>query len=155
MPSELLISPFVAEYQDDVRKLILEGLSEHFGFVDESLNPDLNDIQAEFIARGQSFVVAHIGDTLVGTGALIHEKDNIGRIVRMSVNREYRRRGIGKALVEHLLKLAHQRNLERILIETNNDWDDAIGLYKRCGFVEYHRDDVSVYLSKKLKRHMI
>jgi hypothetical protein len=45
MSSELLITPFVAEYQNDVRRLILEGLREHFGHIDESLNPDLNDIQ--------------------------------------------------------------------------------------------------------------
>jgi len=35
-------------------------------------------------------------------------------------------------------------------VETNNDWYDAIGLYERCGFVEYDRDAESVYLALPL-----
>jgi GNAT superfamily N-acetyltransferase len=144
--STFTIRSFAAPDQASARALILAGLGGHFGFIDETCNPDLDDIMANYVAHGSAFVVAQNGEGLIGTGALIAEDERTGRIVRMSVRREARRQGIGKALVEHLLNLARVRQFSRVLVETNNDWDDAIGLYSRCGFVEYDRDDVSVYL---------
>ena len=144
--SNITIRPFKASDQRAARALILEGLGEHFGSIDETCNPDLDDIMAHYVARGSAFVIAVSSNSLIGTAALIAEDAHTGRIVRMSVRREARRQGIGKALVEHLLNLARDRRFSRVVVETNNDWDNAIGLYKRCGFVEYDTDDVSVYL---------
>ena len=148
---DLLIRPFEAKDQEVARTLILEGLGEHFGNIDESLNPDLDDITASYIAQGHAFVVAQIDENLVGTGALIREDENIGRIARMSVRKQHRRRGVGRALTKHLIKMARGRGFKRLLVETNNDWDDAIGLYKHCGFIEYDLDDVSVHMGLDLK----
>jgi putative acetyltransferase len=64
----------------------------------------------------------------------------------MSVCPQQRRQGIGRALVAHLLDMARQRGFSRVLVETNHDWEDAVTLYRRCGFVEYARDEVSVYM---------
>jgi GNAT superfamily N-acetyltransferase len=148
--SNITIRPFQAKDQLAARDLILDGLGGHFGFIDQSLNPDLDDIMAHYVAPGNVFVVAHVEGQLVGTGALIAEGEYSGRIVRMSVRRDARRHGIGQALVAHLLALARKRRYTRVLVETNNDWQDAIGLYTRCGFAEYARDDVSVYLELNL-----
>ena len=77
---------------------------------------------------------------------LVTEDEDVGRITRVSVQHKHRRKGIGSALVKHLVGIARRRGLKRLLVETNNDWHDAIGLYKRCGFLEYGRDDISVYM---------
>ena len=130
------IRPFVAADQAAVRRLILTGLGDHFGFVDESRNPDLDDIQAGYVGRGHLFVVAERDNEIVGTGALIEEEPGVGRLVRMSVGSRHRRQGIGRGLVEHLVAVARERGYRRLLVETNDDWDDAIGLYLDCGFVE-------------------
>lgn len=148
--SELLIRPFEASDQESARRLILEGLSEHFGFIDETLNPDIDDIVAHYIARGHVFLVVQIENDLVGTGALIIKDGGIGQIVRISVHRDYRRRGIGKAVVERLIELARQRGMRRLLVETNNDWYDAIGLYKHLGFIEYRRNAREVHMALDL-----
>src|SRR5437870_1312389 len=81
---DFLIRPFEPRDQDAVSKLILEGLGEHFGFIDETLNPDLADIMKCYIIPGHTFLVAYIGSNLVGTGALIRENEGSGRIVRVS-----------------------------------------------------------------------
>jgi ribosomal protein S18 acetylase RimI-like enzyme len=57
---------------------------------------------------------------------------------------------LGRALVSHLLQIARERRLRKVIVETNNDWYDAIGLYERCGFAEYDRDEVSVYMELEL-----
>jgi len=141
---ELLIKPFEPGEQEAVRRLILEGLGGHFGFVDETLNPDLNNIMQSYIVPGGVFLVAYLGSELVGTGALVLEKEDIGRVVRVSTSHRHRRQGIATTIMQHLLRIARQRGYRRVVISTNNDWEDAIGLYKYLGFTEEIRTPLGV-----------
>ena len=143
----MIIRLFKPPDQSAARQLILTGLGEHFGFIDETCNPDLDDIAANYIEPNHTFVVAEIETKLVGTGALITEREGTGRLVRMSVSRKHRRKGIGRALVSYLLDIARQQGFTRVVVTTEPDWEDAIGLYRHCGFTEYKRDDVDVYFS--------
>lgn len=151
LSDHIIIRPFVLADQPVVRRLILEGLGEHFGFIDETMNPDVDDIVAHFIAPGHIFLVAQCEMDIVGTAALILLGDGVAQMVRVSVSAQHRRRGIGRMLVNQLIGIARECGLQRIEVETNNDWEDAIGLYRRYGFVEHDRDDESVYMSLPLK----
>ncbi len=144
--SSAKIRLFQPEDQEAARDLILSGLGEHFGYIDPSYNPDVNDIGANYVTAGHPFVVGERDGVLVGTGALLVHDEEVGQLVRMSVHQGQRRQGLGRALVSHLLQIARGRGLRKVIVETNNDWYDAIGLYERCGFVEYDRDEVSVYM---------
>ena len=145
-PSSVSIRPFVPGDQEAARRLILEGLGQHFGFIDKTLNPDLDDIRMSYIECGALFVVAEFGGEVAGTGALIREAPGISRIVRMSVSAKCRRRGFGRELVSFLLDAARRRGDRRVVIETNENWHDAIGLYLACGFHEDRCEDGSVHL---------
>ena len=147
---EIQIRPFRPLDQEVVKKLILEGLGEHFGRINPDLNPDLNDIHVSYVEAGHYFVVAEIEGEIVGTAALITESPEVGRIVRVTVSQKQRRSGIGRQLVKHLMNKAIKKGFSQILVETNHDWFDAIRLYQRCGFEEYDRDEESVYLSINL-----
>lgn len=149
------IRPFTPRDQHAARRLVLDGLGEHFGSIDETRNPDLDDIWTHYIAQGDLFVVVEAGVALIGTGAMRaeagHLGDQRGRIVRVSVAPVYRRYGIGRTIVAHLVQVACQRGLSRLLVETNHDWVAAIGLYQRCGFQPYDRDEESVHLALALR----
>jgi GNAT superfamily N-acetyltransferase len=118
--------------QKAARQLILGGLSEHWGMLDWSLNPDLNDIATAY-ADG-IFLVAYWNDQLVGTGALIPDGPGVGRIVRMSVERSLRRQGIGRALLNALIERGRKACYSEIVLETTATWQDAVEFYKQCGF---------------------
>ena len=126
----MIIRSFEPCDQNAARQLILTSLGEHFGFIDETCNPDLDDIAANYIEPGHTFVVAEIEAKLVGTGALITEREGTGRLVRMSVSQKHRRKGIGRALVTYLLDIARQQGFTRVVVTTEPDWEDAIGLYR-------------------------
>ncbi len=132
--------------------MILEGLGEHFGSIDETLNTDLDDIMQHYVEQGHIFVVAFLDQVPVGAGALVQEDKYVGRLVRISTHGTYRRRGIGKAMVEHLLDRARQRGYRHVLIETNNGWNDAIRLYKHLGFVEDICNEAGVHMVLELNR---
>ncbi len=149
----LTIRPFALADQSAARRLILDGLGEHFGDIDEACNRDIDDIAGMYVERGHLFLVAEAGSELVGTGALFFEDGRVGRLVRVSVARHWRRQGLGQALVQRLMEAARGQGLARLWMETNDDWDAAIGLYAACGFAEYGRRDGNIYMALDLIRN--
>ena len=103
-----------------------------------------------YTKAGHEFIVAELEAWMVGTGALLYEDNNRGRIVRVSVNPKFRNRGYGEAIVKHLIRLGQKNGLGQIVVETNQDWISAIDLYQKCGFQPYDRDDESLYLRMDL-----
>jgi N-acetylglutamate synthase-like GNAT family acetyltransferase len=114
------------------------------------MNPDLDDIWQHYVVPGNVFVVAEVDGRIVGSGALIEESKGVGRLVRMSVSPDWQRRGIGRKLVQYLIQKAQEQGCQHLLVSTNHDWYDAIGLYQSCGFCQYDRDEESVYFQQKL-----
>ena len=148
------IRPFVPADQAAVRTLILDGLREHWGKLDPSLNPDLDNIAASYSTPGHVFRIAEIGHVLAGAGALKIAGD-VGQIVRVSVSPQWRRRGVGRALVAALLEATRARGLTRVWMETNDDWSDAIGLYRQCGFREYDRRAGCIFMELDLSGNQV
>jgi putative acetyltransferase len=148
------IRPFAPADQAAARALILEGLREHWGWLDPDLNPDLDNIAASYTTPGHIFLIAEIERRLAGTGALEIHGDS-GQIVRVSVCPKYRRRGAGHALVVALLEAARARGLARVWMETNDDWGDAIGLYRQCGFREYDRREGCIFMELDLSGNQV
>ena len=89
---------------------MLQGLAEHFGFIDPSLNPDLHDIESSFITAGHSFFVAEYDGNVIGTVGLLFESRR-ARIVRMSVDKDHRKTGIASALLARCVEATRSRGL--------------------------------------------
>ncbi|MCL0056989.1 GNAT family N-acetyltransferase [Dehalococcoidia bacterium] len=106
------IRPVDETTQEHARVLILSGLGERFGYIDEMLNQDLNDIVANYVEKAHIFLIGTIGNEIVCTGALVQEDQSTGRVVRMSVAKEYRRRGFGTAMLQRLMDLAREKDIE-------------------------------------------
>ncbi|RPI78274.1 MAG: N-acetyltransferase, partial [Chloroflexi bacterium] len=120
------------QYQADAKELILAGLEEHWGVLDPTKNPDLDDIAASY--AGEIFILAKRNGKIVGTGAVVQEDEQTGRVVRMSVTKEMRRYGIGSRILEALCTAAQKRGYKRLVLETTTGWQDAEAFYQRFGF---------------------
>jgi len=145
----ITIRSFVPSDQHAARDLILAGLGEHFPDLDPAYNPDLDDISQAYTAQGHVFVVAEADGHLVGTGGLLVQ-GSAGQLVRVSVAHDRRGRGIGRALVEHLVIVAQARGLTRAWMETNDDWYAAQALYRACGFQEFDHREGCVFMRRQL-----
>jgi putative acetyltransferase len=144
------IRPFTPTDQAAAKQLILAGLAEHWGVLDLSLNPDLDDIQASYLDSGGAFIVVEAGGQLIGTGGLLPETAVSARIVRVSVAPAYRQQGIGRALTAHLLEIARQTGCTKVVVETTATWEPAIRLYQNFGFAEVARRDGNVHFEMAL-----
>ena len=137
----MTLRPFEPDDQPSLRRLVLDGLGDHWGTIDERLNPDLDDIAGWYGPLDGYTVVASVepDGRIVGGGTLHRDgdpADRTGRLVRMSVDKTLRGRGLGRRLVEHLVAEAARRGYAAVVCETTDTWQDAIALYRRSGFAE-------------------
>jgi GNAT superfamily N-acetyltransferase len=122
----------------------------HFGWIDESKNPDLDDIELNYLHCGHEFWVAEDDERIVGTAGLLIEPPANARVVRMSVEQTVRRRGIARLLMQQLIQSARDHGLEAVWAYTEPHWLDAVGFYISQGFVQVGQDEVDVHLRLKL-----
>ncbi len=142
---ELTIRPFIPSDQDEVKALILAGLVDHWGFLDPTRNPDLNDIAASY--AGATFLVARRDGRMVACGALAPRGEGCAEIVSMSVARELRRLGLGRMILERLLAQARASGIRRVVLETTETWQEVIAFYLSFGFRITHHQDGDVYFA--------
>jgi putative acetyltransferase len=143
--SEITILPFQPEDQSAVKNLILAGLEEHWGVLDLTKNPDLDEIALTYAPA--TFLVAWQNDKIVGTGALVPKPDGAAEVVRMSVASDWRRKGIGKKILQELCKQAKLNGYRRLVLETTETWSEVIEFYQQFGFQITHHLDGDVYFS--------
>jgi len=127
------------ELHDAVRSLILDGLREHWGRLDPSLNRDLDDLSTAY-ADGMTLAACHRGE-VVGTATVHRRDENSAQIVRMSVAPVHRRSGLGRRLTDSLIDKARGWGMERVVLETSAEWTDVVEFYERCGFTMTHYED--------------
>jgi len=132
-----------------VQALILAGLEDHWGFLDEGTTPDLKHISAYY--QTGVFLVAWFEGEFVGTGAFIPRSDETVEVVRMSVTKQMRRRGFGRQMLYELCSQAVQTGYKRVILETTDTWQDVISFYKAFGFQITHYTDGDVYFELDLQ----
>ena len=105
-----------------------------------------------------TFWTAWDRDTLVAVGALKRLTEDHGEVKSMHTALSARRKGIGSAMLQHIIAFAQSRGISRLSLETGS-WDyfqPAVALYRKHGFVEcgpfadYVQDPNSVFLTLDL-----
>lgn len=78
-------------------------------------------------------VIAWLGDAAVATGRLILRTDH-ARVGRMAVLREHRGHGVGRAVLDELVRSAQDLKVCRVILHAQVH---AIGFYEAAGFLRF------------------
>jgi putative acetyltransferase len=115
---------------------------------------------AALVAPHVAFLIARRDGRAVGCGAVVcgegRAGQKFGEIKRMWVDPGQRGGGIGVALLDALVAAARVRGLSVLRLETGISQPEAIGLYRRAGFVEcgpfggYQPDPLSLFMELDL-----
>jgi putative acetyltransferase len=105
-----------------------------------------------------TFWSAWDGSLLLGCGALKELDRKHGEVKSMRTPNALRRRGAGRAILTHIIKVARSRAYERLSLETGSmeAFKPAQQLYESFGFTycepfgEYVEDPNSVFMSLRL-----
>lgn len=83
-------------------------------------------------------VIAKIDDKVVGTASLLvelkflHKGSKAGHIEDIAVHPDFQRRGIGKAMVAHLIGVAKEKGCYKVTLSCKNE---LTAFYEKCGFI--------------------
>ena len=77
-------------------------------------------------------------DTVLGIGALKILPDGSGEVKSMRTHPDHLRKGVARALLDHIIGEAEARGLTRLSLETGTGpaFEAALTLYQQRGFVE-------------------
>lgn len=121
---------------------------------DQRFGPNL---RPEHLAPGLgTFVVARLDGTAVGCGAIRRLDEMTVEVKRMFVEPEMRGRGVAKQVLDRLEGDARAMGVSRLVLETGIHQAEAIGLYRRAGFMpvdcwgEYANAPTSVCFEKTI-----
>lgn len=104
------------------------------------------------------FWAAWDGETLLGVGAMKPLDDAHGEVKSMHTAETARRRGVGSAILSHIIATSRDRGLQRLSLETGSFafFEPAVALYRAHGFTEcppfgsYREDPNSVFLTRAI-----
>lgn len=130
----------------EVRALLREHVDDMYEITPpESVHAlDLDELRAADV----TFWTVWEGQDLLGCGALRELSADEGEIKTMRTPARKRRRGAGRAILQHMVAEARARGYERLYLETGSmaAFAPARGLYESAGFVPcgpfgpYHED---------------
>lgn len=103
--------------------------------------------RSEIMENGRAcYIVAEIADEIVGYAGLWGILDE-GHITNVAVDPKYRRKGIGRAVVETLIKVSEKKHLNSFTLEVRESNFPAQALYEEFDFKSvgirksYYRDN--------------
>ncbi len=136
----------------NVQALIFNVLEE-FGldYDRQSIDKDLYDIDSFYNSAGGRFWVVEAQGKIVATAGLLKISASECEFRKMYILPEFRRRGLGRKLVELSLNQARQSGFKRVVLETARPLVTAIALYKKIGFTEYQPDNLSCRCDQALE----
>jgi ribosomal protein S18 acetylase RimI-like enzyme len=110
----------------------------------------------KLIAQAVAFFVLREGGTPAGCGGIQLVGTEYGELKRMYVRPQFRGRGFGKLLLDHLTDYARARGVGLLRLETGIHQTAAIRLYEGVGFQRippfgpYFEDPVSLCYEKSI-----
>tara|TARA_B100000953_G_scaffold166354_1_gene137183 strand:+ start:463 stop:924 length:462 start_codon:yes stop_codon:yes gene_type:complete len=99
-------------------------------------------------------------DTLLGCGALKFLSENHGEFKSIRIVDDFRKKGYGFKIINHLIEEAKKLNIEKLSLETGsgNFFLPARKLFQKVGFkictpfAHYKEDSNSCYMSLEIKK---
>lgn len=83
--------------------------------------------------HGDSFFIAEMSDQPVGY-CIATRDGKFAHLISIAVLREHRRKGVGRALLQHLVEYLVRRGVEELWLEVKTGNKEAIELYEKFGF---------------------
>ncbi len=144
---KIIISPISELAFTDIEELISESSAENFRHI-QRLYDDFKSGKNCFKKPGEMLFLAKAGEKVIGVCGLNRYDywgENVARLRRMYVLKEFRRMGIARKLTEEIIENARQ-NFDTIVLKTDNP--GAFAFYRGLGFKEVSGDEFVTHVLK-------
>ena len=145
-----------AAHLDEVKRLVIEYtkfLGRDLTF--QNIDDELADLSAKYTPPEGRIICAAVDGQIVGCVAYHKHTAERCEMKRLFVREGFRHLHAGRKLVEAIIELARADGFSEIVLDTITPLQNAIRLYKSCGFVEcepYYENPMNdvIYFKKEL-----
>jgi putative acetyltransferase len=151
------VDQFVIDVDDPGRDDVRALLERHLAFARAVTPPeDVHALEPDgLLDPSVTFFSLRDDGRLLGVGAIKQLDPDHAELKSMHTAEEARRRGVGRAIVDHLLAVAAERGVSRVSLETGamDAFAPARSLYASVGFVpcgpfgDYAESPSSAYMT--------
>jgi GNAT superfamily N-acetyltransferase len=131
---EIKIIPYRSEHQAIFKQLNLEWL-DHYDLTETHDLVILDDPQGTVLDTGGYIWMAEADGKIVGSAGLMKEEEGVYELVKMTVAKNYRGKGISRLLIDRCLYKAREIGATKLTLYSNHQLQTAIGLYEKYGFL--------------------
>ena len=138
MRLEFVIRTYRGGDHDEVWALHQEGVRDTrsmYPDIDPKYDEDLRNIERDYLCHGANFWVAEADGALIGMVAAQRIDERTGRLRRMRVTREWRRKGVAKHLLNTVEEFCREQGYTRLILDTTEQQTAAHRLYEAAEFV--------------------
>lgn len=106
----------------------------------------------------EGFLIAEQNHKIVGFIVGLKPVEEIAKVLLLSVPNDYRRKGIGTALLKRFLDVMKMQNIQKVELEVRTTNTAAIGFYKKYGFdvvetiSKFYQNGEDAYIMKLVLR---
>jgi GNAT superfamily N-acetyltransferase len=108
-------------------------IEKHFG-LEEPDREVLGNPIGHVIEPGGFIFMAWVDGRAVGCCALVPKRAGVYEIAKMAVDEQYRGRGIGRKLLNHVIEQARAAGATLLTLESSDKLTSAVHLYESLGF---------------------
>lgn len=131
---ELLVKELFGEYLEWANFRLNEEYGINFN-IESMLEQNMLELD-KFLPPYGRLLIANQDEEVAGLACLQKIRGDTGEIKRMYVRPEFRKMGIGRKLLEHLLVEAHEIGYPRVRLDSARFMKAAHALYRSAGFEE-------------------
>lgn len=112
-------------------------------------------LESLLIIAGDLFLVAKVKERVIGYAVALLRGGVLGHVISIAVHPDFRKRGVGAALLKELLGKLRSKGAQFVRLEVRISNRAAIKLYKKFGFKEiylvpnYYPDGEACYVMVK------
>jgi putative acetyltransferase len=120
------------------RELFLEyAQSLGFSLCFQNFDKELAELPSDYAPPDGRLLLAEYDGQLAGCIALHKLRDSICEMKRLYLRLQFRGKGLGRALADHIISEARQIGYKRMRLDTVEPvMKDAVAMYRRIGFRE-------------------
>ncbi len=136
LPFQVVIRPARNNDRQIIMELIIKVLSEYdLQFDPQGVDRDLSDIEKNYFRKGGLLEIMETPEgAIIGCVGLYPLQNGICELRKMYLLPEFRGRGLGKFLLERMLRKGRQLGFHKMVLETASVLKRAVALYEKYGF---------------------
>jgi len=97
---------------------------------------ELEEIGVQYNKPTGGLILIKHQKTFIGCAGIRKFKEDVAELKRMYIQTEYRGCGLGKILLEKIIKLARELGYKKVRLDTISTMVEAVNLYRQTGFRE-------------------